>query len=63
MHTIIDAEWSPKINALRLLCTSCAVIWIHRADKWITICPGCGSRDNLKNVRDNYTRGLTPNEK
>lgn len=59
MHQIIDAHWSPKVNDLRLRCSHCGVSWLHRADRWVTICPGCGSRDNLKKVRENYTGALT----
>jgi hypothetical protein len=63
MHQIKDVEWTPRFNQLRLQCSECGCVWTHRADRWVTICTACGSRDNLENVRKNYTGALTPAEK
>ena len=48
---IIDARWTKTINMLKIKC-SCSSEFEMRADRWYTYCPKCGTKVEMKKLRD-----------
>jgi hypothetical protein len=51
-HTrILDAEWGPLYNNLKLQCPR-GHEWEHRCDRWIAKCPKCNWQEHLSTIRN-----------
>lgn len=52
---ILTANWMPNVNWLTMLC-DCGEQFETRADRWRIVCPHCGRRSNMDDVRHEYLR-------
>jgi len=51
---IIDSEWTPQVNFLKIHCDCTGVTWRHRADRWRVVCPQCDASAHLSKLREQY---------